>query len=142
MTALTTARPVSTEDRLRAVLRLDSVVTSLAGLLAIVGPASTYGDVPGWLPRLVGVGFVLAAVGLAMETRQSGGRLTTVGAVCCAAAFAWTAVTAVILATAELPARGELVLAGVGLATLAFAIAELRVVRTLRAAVTGRAASR
>jgi hypothetical protein len=142
MTAVTTSRPATVEDRLRAVLRLDSVVTGLAGLFAVVGPTSAYGDGPGWLPRLVGVGFVLAALGLAMETRQTGSRLITIGAVCSAAAFAWTAVTVVLLLLVDLPPRGQLVLALVGLATLAFAVAELRVVRTLRAAVTGRAASR
>ncbi|MDT7570473.1 MAG: hypothetical protein QOE05_647, partial [Actinomycetota bacterium] len=84
MTAVTTTHPASTEERLRTVLRVDSVVTGLAGLFAVVGPTSTYGDVAGWLPRLVGAGFVLAALGLAAETRLSGTRLTTVGAACSA----------------------------------------------------------
>jgi hypothetical protein len=142
MTALTTTLPATVEDRLRTVLRADSAVTGLVGLYALVGPTSTYGDLPGWLPRVVGLGFVLAALGLAAETRQSGSRLMTVSAVCSAAAFGWTAISVVLLLLADLPARGEAVIGLVGLATLAFAVAELRVVRTLRAAVTSRAASR
>lgn len=134
MTAVATSTPVTTEDRLRTVLRVDAVVTGLAGLFAIVGPTSMYGDVPGWLPRGLGAAFVLAALLLAVEARATGSTLRIVGTLCMEAAFAWVVASIAILELADLPAKGEVLVGLVGLATLAFGVSELRLLRALRRA--------
>src|SRR3954447_1915999 len=135
MTALTTTRAQSTEDRLRTVLRADAGVTGIVGLFALVGPTSTYGDVPGWLPRTIGVVLLALAVEFVLAARLSGSRLRLAGLVTGELALGWVVTTIAILAVVDLPGSGREVLALVGLATLGFAIAELRLVRSLSAAV-------
>jgi hypothetical protein len=126
---MTTTSTATSEDRLRTVLRADAVVTGAAGLLALLGPTSTYGDVEGWIPRTLGLLFVLAAAVLAVETRTSGRTLRLIGTLTAEAAFAWTAASIAIVLLVDLPAEGEVVVAVVGLATLLFAIVETRLVR-------------
>ena len=135
MTALTTTRATTTEDRLRTVLRADAVVTGAVGLLALVGPTSIYGDAPGWLPRVVGAVLLVVAVDLVVAARWSGSRLRMAGLVCGELALAWVVATVGVLALVDLPWAGREVLLVAGLATLGFAIAELRLVRSLSAAI-------
>ena len=136
MTALTTAtRSATTEDRLRTVLRADAVVTGGVGLFGLLGSPSMYGDVPGWLPRAVGALLLLVAVDLAIASRWSGNRLRLAGTVCAELALAWVVGTVAVLLLVDLPAAGTEVLLLVGAATLVFAVLELRLVRSLAAAV-------
>lgn len=135
MTALTTTHATPTEDRLRSVLRADAVVTGAVGLFGLLGSPSLYGDVAGWLPRAVGAVLLLVAVDLAIASRWSGRRLRLAGIVCAELALAWVVATAVVLAVVDIPTAGTEVLLLVGAATLVFAILELRLVRSLSAAV-------
>ena len=135
MTALTTTRVRTTEDRLRTVLRADAAVTGAVGLFALLGPTSTYGDVPGWLPRTLGVVFLALAVDFVLAARLSGSKLRLAGLITGELALGWVVATIAILALVDLPGSGREVLAVVGLATLGFAVAELRLVRSLSAAV-------
>jgi hypothetical protein len=133
MTAITTTPAATTEDRLRTVLRVDALVTGAVGAFGLLGPTSTYGDVPGWLPRTLGAGFLLFAIVLAIAVRgDASPRLA--GTITAEAALVSAAAAAVVLAVVDLPTRGEVVVALVGLATLAFGVTELRLVRALRAA--------
>ena len=131
VTALTTTPAATTEERLRTVLRVDAVVTGAAGLFALLSPASTYGDVDSWLPRTLGIAFVLAALVVAVESRTTGRTLRLVAALTADAAFAWTLASILILLLVDLPAKGEAVVATVGLATLVFGIVETRLVRLM-----------
>jgi hypothetical protein len=136
MTATTTTpASVTTDDRLRTVLRVDGVVTALIGLFGLFGPSSTYGDVPGWIPRALGAFLVLAAIVVGVESRSAGRTLALIGTLTADAAFAWTLASVAILALVDLPGRGEVVVGLVGLATLVFGIVETRLVRSLRSAV-------
>lgn len=132
MTTTTLPAVAPVEQRLRTVLRADAVATGAVGLLALVGPLSPYGDVPAWLPRTVGAALLLVALDIALASRWSGRRLRLAGTVTAELALTWVAVTAVVLATRDLPASGVELLALVGLATAAFGVAELRLVRALR----------
>src|SRR5438128_1905316 len=122
MTAVTTTRPRTTDGRLRGVLRADAAVTAVAGLFALLGPTSTYGDVPGWLPRLVGAVLLAVAVDLVVAARLSGSRLRLAGLVTAELAVAWVVATVRVLALGDLPLAGREVLSLMGLATVAFAI--------------------
>jgi hypothetical protein len=135
MTALTTSVTRTTEDRLRTVLRVDAAVTGAVGLFGLLGPTSTYGDVPGWLPRVVGAVLLAVAVDVLLAARLSGRRLRLAGTVTAELALAWVIATVAVLALVDLPFAGREVLAIVGAATLGFAIAELRLVRSLASAV-------
>jgi len=135
MTTLTTTGLGTTEDRLRTVLRADAGVTAVAGLFALLGPTSTYGDAPGWLPRVVGVVLLAVAVDLVLVARLSGARLRLAGTVAADLAIGWVVATVAVLALVDLPFAGREVLSVMGLATVGFAIAELRLVRSLAAAV-------
>lgn len=126
-TAMTALR--STDDRLRTVLRVDGVVTGLAGLLALASPLTWYGDPPGWLVRTVGVVLLVAGVDLALLSRAQG-RLLRVGVMIAAElAFAWVAATIAVLALVDLPAQGVEVLALVGVVTLGFGLTYVRLRR-------------
>ena len=135
MTAITTSVTRTTEDRLRTVLRVDAAVTGAAGLFGLLGPTSTYGDAHGWLPRVVGAVLLAVAVDLVLAARLSGSRLRLAGTVTAELALAWVAATVAVLAFVDLPFAGREVLTIVGVATLGFAIAEIRLVRSLAAAV-------
>jgi hypothetical protein len=135
MTAITTSVTRATEDRLRTVLRVDAAVTGAVGLFGLLGPTSTYGDVPGWLPRVVGAVLLAVAVDVLLAARLSGRRLRLAGTVTAELALAWVIATVAVLALVDLPFAGREVLAIVGAATLGFAIAELRLVRSLASAV-------
>lgn len=135
MTAVTAPAVRTTEDRLRTVLRLDAVVTGLVGLFALLGDISRYGDVPGWLPRAVGVVLLVVALDLALAASWSGSRLRLAGLVSSELAFGWVVATGGVLAFVDVPSSGTEILLIVGAATLAFAVAELRLVRRLSAAV-------
>jgi hypothetical protein len=131
MTALTTTPAATIEDRLRTVLRVDALVTGAVGVFGLLGPTSTYGDVPGWLPRTLGAGFLLFAIVLAVAIRgDASPRLP--GTITGEAALLSAIGAAIVLALVDLPTRGELVVALVGLVTLAFAVTELRLVRALK----------
>jgi peptidoglycan/LPS O-acetylase OafA/YrhL len=140
MTTLTADRSQTStaEGRLRTVLRVDAVVTGLAGVFAVVGPTSSYGDVPGWLPRTIGAVFAVTGAALFVSTRASGERLRTIGSVCAGFAVGWVVTTVALLELVDLPARGQAILATVGAATLVFAVLELRSTRTMRSAVSRR----
>ena len=135
MTAVTTSSAPTTEDRLRNVLRADAVVTALAGLFALLGPTSIYGDVPGWLPRTIGAVLLFVAGDLAIASRWSGNRLRLAGTVCAELALGWVVATVAVLLLVDVPLAGTEVLLLVGAATLVFAILELRLVRSLNAAI-------
>src|SRR6476661_5836370 len=135
MTAVTTSAIRTTEDRLRTVLRADAAVTGAVGLFGLLGPTSTYGDAPGWLPRVVGAVLLAVAVDLVLAARLSGSRLRLAGTVTAELALAWVVATVAVLALVDLPSAGREVLAIVGAATLGFAIAELRLVRSMSAAL-------
>ena len=135
MTATTTAHAPTTEDRLRTVLRADAVVTGAVGLFGLLGSPSLYGDVPGWLPRAVGAVLLLVAIDLGIASRWSGRRLRLAGTVCAELALGWVVATVAVLALVDLPLAGTEVLLLVGAATLVFAVLELRLVRSLAAAV-------
>lgn len=131
MTAVTTTPIATTEDRLRTVLRVDALVTGAVGVFGLLGPSSTYGDVPAWVPRTLGAGFLLFALVLAIAVRgDASPRLA--GTITAEAALFSAAAAAAVLALVELPTRGELVVALVGLATLAFGLTELRLVSRLK----------
>ena len=131
VTALTTTPTATTEDRLRTVLRADALVTGAVGLFGLLGPTSTYGDVPGWLPRTLGAGFLLFAVVLAIAIRGDNSPRIA-GTITAEAALLWAAATVVIVALVDLPTRGEVVVALTGLGTLFFGITELRLIRASR----------
>jgi hypothetical protein len=135
MTTVTAPLTRTTEDRLRTVLRADAAVTGAVGLFGLLGPTSTYGDIAGWLPRTIGAVLLVVAVDLLVAARLSGSRLRLAGTVTAELALAWVVATVAVLALVDLPFAGREVLALVGLATLGFAIAELRLVRSLSAAV-------
>ena len=135
MTAVTTSVTRSAEDRLRTVLRVDAAVTGAVGLFGLLGPISTYGDVPGWLPRVVGAVLLAVALDVALAARLSGSRLRLVGTITAELALAWVVATVAVLALVDLPFAGREVLTIVGVATLGFALTELRLVRSLAAAV-------
>src|SRR5690349_6598376 len=107
MTAVTAPALRTTEDRLRTVLRADSVVTGAVGLFALLAPASTYGDVPGWLPRVVGVLLLAVAVYLVFLARLSGSRLRLAGIVTADLALAWVIATVPVLALVDLSSPGR-----------------------------------
>src|SRR4051794_29548917 len=111
MTAVTTTTTATTEDRLRTVMRVDALVTGAVGLFALLGPTSTYGDVDGWIPRALGLVFLVAALLVAVESRTTGRSLSTIGLLTADAAFAWTAASIAILLLVDLPAEGEAVVA-------------------------------
>ena len=135
MTALTTTRETTTEDRLRTVLRADAVVTGAIGLFALVGPTSIYGDVPGWLPRTIGAVLLFVAIDLVIAARWSGSQLRMAGVVCADLAFAWVVASVAVAVLVDLPMAGREVLLLSALVTLGFAVAELRLVRSLSAAI-------
>jgi hypothetical protein len=136
MTAISTSVTRTTVDLLRTVLRADAAVTGAVGLLGLLGPTSTlYGDVPGWLPRVLGAVLLVVAADLVLAARLSGSRLRLAGTVTAELALAWVVATVAVLALVDLPLAGREVLAIVGAATLGFAIAELRLVRSLSAAL-------
>lgn len=132
MTAVTTTRPATAEDRLRTVLRADAVVTGAVGVFALLGSPSMYGDVPGWLPRVVGAVLLFVAADLAIASGWSGTKLRLAGTVCGELALAWVVATVAVLLLADLPTSGTEVLLVVGAATLAFGVTELRLVRAPR----------
>ena len=133
MTAITTTPAATTEERLRTVLRVDALVTGAVGVFGLLGPTSTYGDSPAWLPRTLGAGFLLFAVVLAIVIRgDASPRLA--GTITAEAALLWVAAAVVIVAFVDLPTRGEVVVALTGLGTLFFGVTELRLVRALRGA--------
>jgi hypothetical protein len=132
MTTMTTTSAATTEDRLRGVLWFDALVTGAVGLFGLIGPTSTYGDVPGWLPRTLGAGFLVFALGLAVALRGEQRLLRPAGSITGEAALLSAIAAAIVLALVDLPTRGEVVVGLVGLATLAFGITELVLVRALK----------
>ena len=119
---------------LQRLLRLDALATGAAGLLALLVPTSTWGDVPPLLPRAVGVVLLVVAADLLLASRWTGRRLRLATTVCAELALAWVAATAVVLVVHDLPLLGAELLVGTGLVTLAFGVAELRAVRSSTAA--------
>src|SRR4051794_10268785 len=138
VTAMTTTPTTTTpriEDRLRNILQVDAAVTGAAGVFALVGPTSAYGDLPGWLPRAIGAVFILVAAEVVLMSRWSGDRLLTAGRLVAAGALGWAITTVAILELVDLPVRGELFLAVVGAASLLLGVLELRATRTMRSAI-------
>jgi hypothetical protein len=131
MTAITTTPAATTEDRLRTVLRVDALVTGAVGIFGLLGPTSMYGEVPGWLPRTLGAGFLLFAIVLAVAIRGDASPRVA-GTITAEAALLWVAAAVVIVAFVDLPTRGEVVVALTGLGTLFFGVTELRLLRALK----------
>ena len=113
---------------LATVLRADAAVTAALGAVALLGP-DVWGAAPGWLPRVVGAVFVVAALDVALVSRWTGRRLRLAGTVVGELALATAAASAVVLATADLPAAGALLVGVVGLLSAGFGVAELRLAR-------------
>ena len=134
MTALTTTPTATTEERLCGVLWFDAFVTGAVGLFGLLGPTSTYGDVPGWLPRTLGAGFLLFAIALAIALRGEARLLRPAGSITGEAALLSALAAGIVLAVVQLPTRGQVVVALVGLATLAFGVTELLLIRALKRA--------
>ena len=132
MATVTTTPTVTTEDRLRTLLRVDGVVTALVGVFGLLGPTSAYGAGPSWVPRALGAGFLLAGVIVFIEARSTGRTLGLIGTLTADAAFAWTIASVALLAFVDMTGRGESIVALVGLATLAFGITETMLVRAMR----------
>ena len=121
--------PTTTDAPLQRLLRLDAGATGLAGLVALLAPTSTWGDVPGLLPRAVGVVLLVVAADLLLASRWTGRRLRLATTVCAELALAWVAATVAVLVLHDLPLLGVDLLFVVGLVTLGFAVAELRALR-------------
>jgi hypothetical protein len=129
MTALLT-HPV--EDRLRTVLRVDSAVVLVAGLLLALTPSSWYGDAPSWLSHAAGAALAVSAVDVGVASRWRGRALRLAATVTAELAFAWTAAVVVAIEVFAVRGAGLEVLALGGLATLVFGILETSLVRALR----------
>jgi hypothetical protein len=129
MTAL--ALETTTEDRLRAVLLIDGIVTAAVGVLFVLAPSSWYGDSPGWLVRTVGVVLALVGLEVGLASRWSGRRLRLAGLVTAESAFAWTLGSLVVMAIVDLPTVGLEVVGVVAVGTLVFGLVETRLVRAL-----------
>lgn len=133
MTTVTVTAPSPTarsEDRLRNVLRADAAVTAAVGLFGLLGP-SWYGG-PAWVARAVGAALVLVGVEIALFARAGGRRLRLTGTVVAEAAFAWVAGALLAAGLVDMDTAGREVLVLTAVLTLAFGIAETRLVRALR----------
>ena len=129
MTALLT-RPA--EDRLRTVLRVDSAVVLLGGLLLALSPSSWYGTAPAWLPHAAGAVLAVSAVDVGLASRWQSRALRMAATVTAELAFVWTALVVVAVEVFDVRGAGLEVLAFSGLSTLVFGILETRLVRALR----------
>ena len=120
--------------RLRTVLRADAVVTGAVGAVALLA-APALSDLFGTptVLRVVGAALLVAAVDIAVLARLDGRRLALVGTVVGELALAWVAATAVVIALGLAEPAGVALLAAVALATAAFGVTELRLVKQLRA---------
>lgn len=128
--ATTTAAAAADDAPLQRLLRQDAFATGAAGLLGLLLPTSTFGDVPAALPRVVGgVLLLVVAADLLLASRWSGRRLRLATAVTADLALAWVVATAVVLAVRDLPTSGVEVLSLVGLVPLGLGVAELRALR-------------
>ena len=116
------------QKSLAGVLRADAAVTAALGAVALLGP-DVWGDAPSWLPRVVGAVFVVAALDVALVSRWTGRRLRLAATVVGELALATAAASAVVLATADLPAAGAALVGLVGLLSAGFGVAELRLAR-------------
>jgi hypothetical protein len=130
--AMTTliARPA--EDRLRTVLRVDSAVVLLAGLLLALTPSSWYGDAPSWLSHAAGAALAVSAVDVGVASRWNGRALRLAATITAELAFAWTVAVVVAVELFDVRGAGLEVLALGGLATLVLGIIETSLVRALR----------
>lgn len=128
-TLSTPTRPLAADAPLQRLLRLDAGATGVAGLVALLAPTSTWGDVPALLPRAVGAVLLVVAADLLLASRWTGRRLRIAATVCAELALAWVAATVAVLALHDLPLLGVELLVVVGLVTLGFAVAELRALR-------------
>jgi hypothetical protein len=120
----------TTEDRLRSVLRADAAVTAGVGPFGLLGP-SWYGG-PDWVGRGVGAALLLVGVKVALLARAGGRRLRVTGSVVAEAAFAWVVGAVLAAELVDMDTAGREVLLLTAVVTLAFGIAETRLVRALR----------
>jgi hypothetical protein len=123
------ARPA--EDRLRSVLLVDAVVVGLSGVLLAATPSSWYGDLPGWFVRIAGVVLAVSAADVGIASRWTGRRLRLAATVTAELAFVWTAGVVLAAELGDVRGAGLEVLALGSLATLAFGVLEMRLVRSL-----------
>ena len=132
--AVSTRAVATAATRLRTVLRADAVVTGAVGAVALLA-APSLSDLFGTptVLRLVGAALLVAAVDIAVLARLDGRRLALVGTVVGELALAWVAATAVVIALGLAEPAGVALLAAVALATAAFGVTELRLVKQLRA---------
>ena len=133
--ALRATTPVATAaTRLRTVLRADAVVTAAVGAVTLL-TASALSDLVGTptVLRAVGAVLLVAAADIALLARLDGRRLALVGTVVGELALAWVAGTAVVIGLGMAEPAGVALLVAVALATAAFGVTELRLVKQLRA---------
>ena len=124
------ARPA--EDRLRTVLRVDSAVVLVGGLLLALSPSSWYGSAPGWLSHAAGAVLAVSAVDVGLASRWQSRALRMAATVTAELAFVWTVLVVVAIEVFDVRGAGLEVLAFSGLSTLVFGILETRLVRALR----------
>lgn len=124
------ANPV--EDRLRTVLRIDSLIVGVAGLLLALSPSSWYGSMPSWLSHGAGALLAFSALDVGIASRWSGRALRLAALVTAELAFLWTALVVVAIEVFDVRGSGLEVLALGGLATLVFGVLETSLVRALR----------
>ena len=126
MTTLTVPATGSAAQ-LRRVLEVDAVVTGAVGLFGLLGPSWYAG--PSWGGRAVGLVLVIVALEVGLLARTA--RVALVGKVTAELAFAWTLGAVLAAAFLDMETAGREVLLATAVVTLAFGIAETRLVRAL-----------
>jgi hypothetical protein len=119
----------TSEDRLRSVLLIDSIVVTTLFVALAASPASWYGDLP---VRVLGIVGAVLAADVFVFSRWSGRKLRIGAVVTAEAALAWSIATVVLIEVGDVRGAGLELLALSGLATLVFGILETRLVRALR----------
>ncbi len=128
----TAPAPAAEEERLRALYKADAVATGAVGLLFLLAPASSYGDLPGWLVRVTGAVMLAVAVDLAVGSRWSGRKLRWSAIALGELALAWVVASGVLVVLDVLPAASDVAVAVIAAVTAFFGISYLRLARRLR----------
>ena len=131
------ATPVAAAaTRLRTVLRADAVVTAAVGAVTLLA-APSLSDLFGTptVLRVVGAALLVVAADIALLARLDGRRLALAGTVVGELALAWVAATVVVVGLGLAEPAGVALLAAVALATAAFGVTELRLVKQVRAEI-------
>ena len=131
-TAIPAPATATAEDRLRALYRVDAVATGAVGLLFLLTPASTYGDLPGWFVRTTGAVLLVVAADLAIGSRWTGKRLRWSAVALGELSLAWVVASGVVVALDLLPAASDVAVLAIAAVTAFFGISYLRLARALR----------